>query len=205
MSKKPRLKKPLKQWLLRAAAVLVLLLVALYFALTSSWFVRKFALPAVGEFIGAKITVAELDIRPVSRLELRDLRVQATQQEPVLEVGELRARYDGWALLRGRVAVEECTLVAPRVQLIHDELGRNNLPSRFAEASASTSKPYQPAPGSKNPWHLAIRNLSLTDARVDLVERDRDGALRSTIISNLTARLDRLENGEPGNLSLTAD
>lgn len=205
MSQKPKLKKPLRQRLLQLSAVMALLLVALYFALTSSWFVRKFVLPAVGGFIGAEITVTELTLRPFSRLELRDLRVQAGQQEPVLEVGELRARYNGWALLRGRVVVGECALVAPRVQFIHDELGRNNLPSRFAKTSAAAPKPYQPASGTAGRWRVAVRNLSLTNARVDLVERDRDGALRSTIISNLMASLDRIENGEPGKLTLAAN
>jgi hypothetical protein len=204
MTKKIRVKRPLRQRLLLVGAALALLLVALYFALTSTAFVRRFVLPPLGELIGAEITVADTVIRPFSRFELRDLRVQTGQHEPVLEIAELRVSYDGWALLRGRLVVHECALVAPRVQWVRDASGRSNLPRRFTERSPQPAQPYQGKPASGGALQVALRNLSLTNGLVQIVERGATGEIRSTTVSNLSLALDRFENGAPGRLTLGA-
>jgi hypothetical protein len=204
MMKKVRLKRPLKHRLLRAAVALALLLTALYFALTSTAFVRRFVLPPLGKWIGAEITVTDTVIRPFSRFELRELRVQAGQHEPVLEIAELRARYDGWALLRGRLVVHECALVAPRVQWVRDASGRSNLPRRFAATPSQAAPPRPGKPARPGALQVALRNFSLTNGLVQIVERGASGEIRSTTVSNLNLALDRFENGAPGKLTLGA-
>jgi hypothetical protein len=201
MSTQVRLKTPWKRRLLLAAGVLFVLLVALYFALTSTTFVRQFVLPRVGDFLGAEITVGDTSLHPLSSFTLRDLRVQAAQHDPILEVGELRVRYDGRALLRGRLVVTDCAVISPRVHLVREADGRNNLPTRLAQRPAADRPADRPRPGGRAP-EISLRHLALTNLLVRVVDRDRAGTVQTTTVSNLTLQVDRVENGAPGRLTL---
>ena len=76
-----------------AAAVLVILLVAVYFTATSALFLKGFILPRAGKAVNAEITVEDASISPFSSVVLKNLRLRTTGTEPLLTAGEVRLRY----------------------------------------------------------------------------------------------------------------
>src|ERR1700733_9342255 len=87
-------KKP-HSWLRRLAwvtAVLMVLIVAGYFIVTSSAFLKGVILSRIGSALNAGVTVSDAEVHPFSAIILRDLRVQATGQSPLVSASEVRVR-----------------------------------------------------------------------------------------------------------------
>src|SRR6185295_15404129 len=113
--------------LLYAALSLFVVLVALYFIVTSSAFFKGVILPRASKAVGGQITVEEASLSPFSRVQLRQLKVQTTGAEPLLQAREVRLRYSLWSILRGTLKVDEITLDSPIVQIIENADGTSNL------------------------------------------------------------------------------
>ena len=185
--------------LLIVAAVFALLLLTVYFALTSATFVRQYVLPRVGQLLGAEITVADTSIQPLSRVELKQLRVQVAGREPLLEIGEVRARYSLFAILGGRIKVDELTVVGAKLNVIETTAG-NNLPALF---NKPPGKAKGPSAVSFTP-KLEIQNVAITGAQLRHARTDQSGATATVTVSEFDLKLDRLQNGQPGKLSVSS-
>src|SRR6185312_3495661 len=77
-------------WVVGIAIVLV---VTFYFVFTSSRFFKVRVLPRVSRAINANVTVSSAEIHPFSLIILRDLKIQPTNQPPVLTAHEVRLKY----------------------------------------------------------------------------------------------------------------
>ena len=91
-----------KSWrrkLLWGALGFLLLLLTLYFVVTSSAFLKKVVLPQLSDALEADITVANLQVSPFRRLVLQDVKIQPRGHEPVLTVKEARANYSLLSIL----------------------------------------------------------------------------------------------------------
>src|SRR5436190_23400927 len=86
-------------------ATLCVLLVAAYFVLTSSAFLKSVILPKAGKALNAQITVDDASISPFSKVELHKLRVQTTGTEPLLTADEVRLRYSLMDIIKGKYNV----------------------------------------------------------------------------------------------------
>src|SRR5215831_15309598 len=93
--------------LIRLGVVLVILLVLLYFVVTSGIFFTGVILPRIGSAIELDLSAADAQISPFSHVMVRDLKAQAKRGEPLLKVHEVRASYNLRAILGGDIVVQE--------------------------------------------------------------------------------------------------
>ena len=127
--------------LLFAFGGLLVLLVVAYFIVTSSAFFKGVILPRAGKAVGGQITVAEASVSPFSQVYLRQLKVQTTGAEPLLQAEEVRLRYSLFSILRGTMRVSEVTVVSPIVQIIENADGTSNLDPLLKKAAEPVAKP----------------------------------------------------------------
>jgi len=81
---------------------LLVVLVVVYFVVTSSAFFKGVILLRASKSVGGQITVADAAINPLSQVHLRQLKIQTTGTEPLLQAEEVRLRYSLLASWAGR-------------------------------------------------------------------------------------------------------
>ncbi len=200
--------RPKRRWLRGLVWVLgifVVLLVALYFIGTSSAFFKGVILPRVGKSINADVTVTEASIRPFKEVILKNLKVQPKGAEPLLTASEARARYDLMDIIKGRIHVEELTVVSPMITLIEDPDGHSNLdPLLESQKGAAKGKPPSAEKPGK-PTAIELKKLSLTDATIRRVKVYKAGTRDTTELSHLNVTVEDVKNGQTGKLLLNAE
>ncbi|HEU6448558.1 MAG TPA: AsmA family protein [Verrucomicrobiae bacterium] len=200
--------RPKRRWLRISGivlGVLILLLVAAYFTVTSSAFVKGVILPRAGKVMNATVTASDASVNPFSQIVLRNLKVQTTGEEPLLTAGEVRLKYHLFAILRGNVAVDEITLESPVVNLVRNADGSSNLdPLTTSSPSAETkSAPAKSSPPSK-PLQMDLKKLSLVNGTIRQIQMFKNGGKNETALTNVNVTLDNLKNGATGKLQLSA-
>src|ERR1035437_9574843 len=103
---------PILAWV---TGLLAVLLVAAYFVVTSSGFIKRVILPRVSAAIHADVTVTDISVHPFSKITVRGLKVQAKGQEPVITAPEVSVSYSLWSILGGNLRVYEAALVSPTI------------------------------------------------------------------------------------------
>src|SRR3954468_3441329 len=91
-------------------ATLCVLLVAAYFVLTSSAFLKSVILPRAGKSLNAQITVDDASISPFSQVILKNFHLKTTGTEPLVSANEVRLRYHLMDIIKGHINVDEATL-----------------------------------------------------------------------------------------------
>src|SRR4051812_3248569 len=115
ISPAPRKRRLWLRVLVWTLSVLAVLVVALYFAATSTAFLKRVILPRVSASLNAEVTVRDASIHPFRQVVLRDLKVQAKGEEPVITAPEVRAGYHLFDIIRGNIHVDEVVLSSPTV------------------------------------------------------------------------------------------
>lgn len=204
MAGKVKFKHNWRRRLFIAAGVFAVLLTALYFALTSTTFVRRFLIPRVAQILGAEITVADTAISPFSSAELHGLQVQVAGREPLLEAERVQARYSLLAMLVGRIEVSEVTVVNPKINVVETADGKNNLPVLFNKpAPKKKFHPKTPARVDLTP-KVRIENVTIQGAELCRTRIEKSGARQMTQLSDVNVKVNKLENGQSGKLSLSS-
>lgn len=198
-----------RRWLRRLAivfAVLMVLLVAAYFVLTSASFLKGVILPRVSTALNAQVTLGDASISPFSSVTLQELKVQTTGAEPLLSVREVRLRYSLSAILAGRINVSEIALVSPTVTLIRNADGTSNLDPVLKAAASGDKSGKKPAPSAASaPPQLDLRKFDLSHGTVRVVTRHAGGGQDQMEVSDLTLTLAHLKNAGSGALTLAAN
>lgn len=187
----------------RVALVFLVLLVGLYFVVTSAPFVKKVVLPQVSRALQADITVADLQVSPLRKVVLQDVKIQPSGNEPLLTIKEVRARYSLFSILRGNIEVSELTVESPRLTIVQDADGRSNLD--FLK-SPQTAKPEDQSMATSTASSLPQLNLklvALNNATVRLTKQHLSGAPDVVEVSGLNFKLQDLKNGESGKVELS--
>src|SRR5215472_10288829 len=104
-------------------AVFLLLLVVLYSIAASSAFFQGTILPRVSNSLHATVTVSSAEIRPFSRIILHDLRIETTNQPPLVTAPEVRIQYSLLDIIGGNIHVDELVLESPTVQIVQNADG----------------------------------------------------------------------------------
>jgi uncharacterized protein involved in outer membrane biogenesis len=182
-----------------AFAILMALLITFYFVCTSSQFFQKRILPRVSQSLNADITVSSAEIHPFSHIVLNDLRIQSSNQPPVLTAREVTAKYSLLRILRGDIRVDEMNLVSPVIQIVHNADGTSNL-DPLNRASAKGGGKQAPSGKSSKPLRLDIRKLTLSNASVLNVHHQKVGTRDLVQLTNLDITLSDVKNGQPGKL-----
>ena len=193
------------RFLVWLAVALVILIVAAYFAVTSPAFIKGVVLPRLSDALHANVTAGEIIFSPFKQIALRDLKVQAKGQTPVLTVPALNIRYHLWAILGGNLRVDEITLDSPTVELVENPDGSSNLDPLLKALSgkSGTARAPKPAQPSK-PTQIDLGRLALSNA--SLVEIKNYGGGRSNVLAltNLDLALSNMKNGQSAALQLSA-
>ncbi|HAM70066.1 MAG TPA: hypothetical protein DCM86_00290, partial [Verrucomicrobiales bacterium] len=191
-------------WLRRGlvgAALLVVLIILLYFVGLSSPFLRGFVLPRVGKALHATLTAEEVSLSPFSSLTLRGLRIQTSGEIPLLTTPEVRVRYRLRDILSGTLSVDEVTIDSPILQVVPTPDGRDNLQPILD--SATTTPP--PPPSSKRaPVALNLHSVTLRNATLRHTRATPGGGRQVTELSDLNVTLDQLVAGARGRLQISA-
>jgi hypothetical protein len=190
--------------ILGVLVVLVVLLVTVYFVVTSSAFLQKQILPRVSRAINARVTVSSADIHPFSEIILHDLKIQATNQAPVLVAHEARVRYSLLDILGGNIHVDEIALVSPTIQEVENPDGTSNLdPLLKSQEKSAGKKASQPGKASK-PMKVDIRKVTISNASVLRIQNHQAGTRDLVQLTNVSVTLTGVKNGEPGKVEFAA-
>jgi uncharacterized protein involved in outer membrane biogenesis len=189
--------------------VLILLFGGVYFAGTSSAFLKSVILPRVSKSMNADITVADASIHPFKEVVLHNLVVKTTGDEPLVTAPEVHAKYSLMDMIGGKIRVELAELNSPKVVLIQNADGTSNLdPLTKGQTekpkTAAEKKTEQPGKPSKPP-EIDIKKVALNDATVRQVKIYKNGNRDVTELSHVNVTLDDLKNGQSGKLALSGD
>src|SRR5215469_11900010 len=203
----PKKRRSWLRLLLGIVAVLVVLLVVVYFVATSSAFLKGVVLPRAGKAMNANITVSDASISPFSQVILHDLKVQTTGTEPLVSAQEARLRYSLMDIIRGNIRVDEIAVVSPRVVLVKNPDGTSNLDpimkAQQAQPQAAKPAPAKPSQPSK-PLQVDIKKIDFSDATLRL-QVSTNGGTSVAEISHLNVSLDNVKNGVAGKFTVSAN
>ncbi len=191
------------------AAVFVVLVVVGYLWLTSSAFFKSTILPRVSRALDANVTVSDAAIHPFSSVTLRDLKVQAAGQEPLVTAPEIRLRYHLWDILHGNLRVDEVTLVSPVIEVVENPDGSRNLDPILKALQAQTSAPAKPTPPpppgkAAKPLKIDVAKVTLSNAEFRQIKNYSGGQRDVVAVTNLNFTLANLKNGQTAALDLSA-
>lgn len=188
-------------WVVGIFLVLVLIL---YFVVTSSVFLKAVILPKAGAALNATITVSDASVSPFSQVVFHNLKVQTTGTEPLLTASEVRARYHLMDILHGNIRVDEIALSAPTINLVENPDKTSNLDPLLKSQKPSAAQPAKPAQPSK-PMQIDIRKVALTEGTLRQVTLYAGGNRDVSEISHLDLTVDNVKNGQTGKLAVSAD
>ncbi len=194
-----RRKRRWPRTLLIACGAIILVLVVAWFVLTSAAFFKGVILPQVGKEMHVTITAGDASIRPFKEVVVRNLKVQPDGTEPVLlEVREVRLRYDLLAMLGGDVMVQEIYIDSPVVTVVEKPDGSSNLdPLRQAPTEPEPAKP-KVSEGKTS--QVVLGAFNLTNAALRYIRNHEDGTRDQIEITGLNIALNDVRNGQSGSL-----
>lgn len=185
-----------KRWLPRLGMVIALL-VALYFLLTSGFFLRRVVVPRLAASVNGTVSVGEISLSPFSRLRLTDLKVCSTSGETVLAARELEARYGLIGLLRDHWVIPEIRLVAPELHVIRFPDGTTSL-------AALTKSDSRGGPPPRLPEELLVGRVTVSDGTLDYEQRLENGERTRVLLQGAQVDLRNLGNDREATLKLAA-
>jgi hypothetical protein len=169
--------------------ILLLLPVLIVLLAIQPFFLQAVILPQVEKATDTQISVAQIQLSPLSSLSLSGLNLQSNDQRLKIKADTALIRYDLIAMLKGTVVVDELTLSRPNIQYT---------PPRESDPRDVTSGNTEQVAG-KTPT-LDIHNVNIVNGVVHLVLPEGN-----LTISGLNFRLPELVNGQPLRPTLQAE
>ena len=193
-----------KKKLLWLGVICLALLVAAYFVLTSSAFLKSVVLPKVGAALNADLTVADVAVSPFSKAVLRDIKLTPKGAETLFTAKEVRLRYSLMAILGGKIAIEEFTVESPTVTVIENADGTSNLDPLLKAQKDGAKETSKPAAKPGSAPSLDIKSVALKNATVRHTKHLKGGGQEAQELTNVNITLSNLKNGATGKLELAA-
>jgi len=193
MSAQPVIKrKPL--WLYFIGGTVLLVVLAFLF-IANGIFVRSVVLPKVAAQLKSDLTTDDVSFSPFSSITLRGVKLVPKGDETLFTAKEVRIRYSLFAILGGKITVDEILLDTPQITLVQRSATDGNLAKILPEPS---SAPAESKSAKSEVPQIDIRNVNIKDALFRLTDR---GAV--TEVSGFNLSLDQLKNGGSGKLTLS--
>lgn len=183
-----------------AAAVIVVLL-ALYFMVSSSAFLKAFVVPRVGKALNARLTVDKVSLSPFSKLVVENVKVETTGLQPVIQADRMSVNYSLFQLIGGAVALQDITVNGAKIRVIQQPDGKSNLDPLLQARVGETQPP--PTAGAK-PTALDIGKITVTQSLISYTQLSNDSSSQTTELSNVELTIEKLRNQQPGKLAFTA-
>lgn len=183
--------------------ILAALVVTLYFVVTSSRFLQVQILPRVSEALHAKVTVSSGEIHPFSEIVLHDLKVQPTNQPPVLTARLVRLRYHLWDIIGGKIRVDEADVDSPVFQVVENPDGSSNLKALLASQKKAGGGKAAAGKAAK-PLKLDIRKVTISNAGYLLIQNHDVGSRDLVELTNVSFAVTGVRNGGEGKVTFAA-
>src|SRR5882724_10504230 len=197
------------RWL-RALAFLfgffIVLLVAVYFVVTSSAFLQNTVLPRVSKSLAAEVTVSSAEVHPFSQIVLHDLKVQSTNQPTLLTAREVRLRFSLFDVIGGNFHADEIAISSPTIQVVTNADGTSNLdPLMNSLKKSAAGKPKAAAKASKSKsLKVDIRKVTISNASVLRIQNHKNGTRDLAELTNVDVTITGVKNGEAGKVQFAA-
>ncbi len=178
---------------------LFLLLVILYFVISSGPFVRAVVLPMAEKKLQSELTVEDISFSPFSSLRLRGVKIVPKGAAPLLTVGELRIRYGLISILTGKIRVDEVLVDSPNLTVVQQPGAPSNLDvlvKTMGSGPARTSSGQSAAP------ELRIENVALRNGSLSARYTSTNGTSVALSVSGLEFSIDALANGGASKIKL---
>ncbi len=200
VSNKPRRRR---RWLLRSAVVLVVLLGVGWFVLTSGPVVKALFLPRVASALQAKLSVSKLSLSPFSALDLKGVQISPHDGSPMVEVPEVKIRYQLMGFLTGKVAIDELELIQPSVRIHQRPDGGTDLQDWLAKLGGDEAGS---GGGSRSveTLNLQIGKLVIRGGSLAYAMSHADGAKDVLSIGGLDFAVDQVRNGRTSAATMSA-
>lgn len=190
----------MKKKLLIVLGVVLVLLVVGWFFIGSGAFVKSFVLPRVSAAVGAEVKAGDVAFSPFSKIELRQLSVTPPGAEPLLTADLVRVRYQLFAILGGRLAVDEILVESPKVSVTQNADGTTSLDPLLKKSAAA---PAQPAPAGPAP-QVELASLRVNNGTVNFRSLAKDGSETRAAVTGLQLSADNIRNGSAGKFANAA-
>ena len=186
--------------LIRALVLWCVVLMAGWYAITSSFFITKVAMPIVGDFIGYNLTADEVQFSLLrGRLEFRDLHL-GPGWYPLVSVRSGTIKFRPWLLLKGELGIDKIALDRAHVAVVRTGSGNINAePLDYDDSS-----PVWDGETDFVLFRVWAKNISFTNTSFHHLYVDDDGTELVTVnCHNLSGKVDYVENGGEADIHIS--
>ena len=190
-------RKRLLKLTLCAFVGLVVLVVFAAFVITRPAFIKAVVIPKVSDAVGTPVEVGALSFSPLSKVELRDVRV-GTEGNPLLRAGTVRIRYGLGKILGGEIAIDEILVDSAVVTLTQGADGSWNVPvAKDVTPEAEDTSDDAGKPGSSKTPRIRLESVALRNTSVRVVTSDATDQDLNVEVTAIDFALPDLSNGSP--------
>ncbi|HWN96387.1 MAG TPA: AsmA family protein [Methylomirabilota bacterium] len=177
------------------------LLLVLYFVVTSAWFFKGSVLPRISAAANADITVRDASISPFRAVVLRGVNVQSRSDAPPLAtIAALSARYSLFDIIGGNINVTEVNISDAVIEWIENADGTSNL-----DPLLQRPEPQPQETKESKPLQLALGKLQITNAKIRRIKLRNDGSREIAELVGLNLSVANVGNGKSGTLTLASE
>lgn len=198
----------LKKLLITVAVLLVVVVVG-FFVVTSSGFVKAVVLPRVAGAFNVDLAVEEVDLKPFSSVELRNVRVVPQGAEQLAAAELVRVRYRLFSILGGNMQIDEIFVNAPQVTVVQDAQGRSNLDpilrSMEDEDRAPGDRRDREPDRTADKTEFRLGSLRIQNGSFSLTTTDETGGRMLVALGGLAVTGSNLQSGGTGRVEFGAD
>ncbi len=192
---------PLRSGLRQFGKIVLLVLVvliALYFVLTSGAFLKAVVVPRIGQALNAKLSVGKVSLSPFSKVHINQLKVETSGPEPLLVAEDVLVRYSLFRLLSGDMAFNEVAVRGANVSVVQQPDGKSNLDPLLARpTTASTTK-------TESKSAIDLGKLTVSKALLRYTRMASDQSKQVSEVDGLEIDAENIRNGQSGKLKLSA-
>jgi hypothetical protein len=203
----PILVKKKKRWLRVLAylfATFVLLLVGLYFYISSASFIRSQVFSRIESTLNQPVKAAEISFSPFSSIELKDFELG---NDPFLKAGRIKVAYELTPMLSNQFNISEVTVEDAAINAIVNRDGKLNILSKIIP-EIKDKKPKSPKKTTKGPKQkketkkkdelvLNIQNINFKNLTIRYFkDDDKQKKQMEVTLKDFSLSLPQLKSGE---------
>lgn len=175
----------------------VLLVGALFFAMTNSGCITGLILPLASSFSGINIAAEQVNFAPLdSRINIKGLTV-GPKTAPFMNAGELKVSYHLWDIKNGRINIDEFSLSDSTIRIMKDKNGNSNIPGATASSDSQVREEER-----KNAQETSFvksfnaKNINIHNLNFYFEQANPNGTVTKAAAEKLEVNLPLLKNGE---------
>ena len=164
-----------KKWLSLAGGAIIVLIFLAYLIFTSSFFLKRVALPIAGNFLKMEIKADSIDLDGLSKISIQNLKLTPNNEETILEAAEIQISLSSFS---SPISIEEVFLDKASINIVQTPDG-GNLAAVLALFAAEEEE--------KAPLELSLvlKNLIIQNSSVKWRMIGEDDSLMGAELKNI--------------------